>query len=94
MGRFASRMKVAIDDAEMDLRVAYDLRAKKRVTDYVTAAQELSYFLKIKSQAPEERVIRVAQLTNKGCHTVNSMRKRVPVSGTLLLNEREIAITD
>src|SRR5262249_53100929 len=41
MGRFAARMKVAIDDAEMDLRVAYDLRAKKRRADYATAAQEL-----------------------------------------------------
>ena len=94
MARFASKLKVPVDDAEMDLCVTYDLRAKKRLTDFSTAAQDLAYFLKIQSQAPVEKIIRLAQLTDKGCHTVNSMRKRVPVTGKLLFNDREFAIVD
>ena len=94
MARFASKLKASIEDAEMDLCMTYDLRAKKRLTDFATAAQELAYSLKIKSQAPVEKIIRLAQLTDKGCHTVNSMRKRVPVAGKLLLNDREYVIAD
>jgi uncharacterized OsmC-like protein len=92
MARFASRMDVAMDDAEMDVRMTYDLRARKRLTAFATAAQELSYFLKIKSKTPAEKVIRVAQMTDKGCHTVNSMRKRLPISGRLLFNDRSLLL--
>jgi len=94
MARFASRMDVAMDDAEMDLRMTYDLRAMKRLTAFATAAQELSYLLQIKSKAPAEKIIRVAQMTDKGCHTVNSMRSRLLVTGKLVLNEREFGIVD
>ena len=72
MARFASRMDVTMDDAEVDLRMAYDLRARKRLTAFATAAQ----------------------MTDKGCHTVNSMRKRLPITGRLLFNDREFAIVD
>jgi uncharacterized OsmC-like protein len=94
MARYAAKLKVLIDDAEMDLRMSYDLRVKNRLTDFATAAQGLNYLLKIKSHAPVEKVIHVAQLTDKGCHTVNSMRNRVPVSGKLLLNDQEFWILD
>jgi len=39
-------------------------------------------------------VIKVAQAADKGCHTVNSMRKRMPVSGKLILNAWEYEIRD
>jgi hypothetical protein len=94
MARFASRMDVSMDDAEVDLRMAYDLQAEKRLNAFATAARELSYLLRIKSEAPIEKVIRVAQMTDKGCHTVNSMRKRLPITGKLVLNEREFGIVD
>jgi uncharacterized OsmC-like protein len=94
MARFAKKLDVSVDDAEMDLRMTYDLRVKKRPSDFSTAAQDLAYLLKLKSSAPAEKVLRVASLTDKGCHTVNSMRKRVPVTGKLLLNDKEFAITD
>jgi uncharacterized OsmC-like protein len=94
MARFAVKLKVPIEDAEMDLRMTYDLRVKKRVSDFSTAAQDLAYVLKLRSQAPVEKILRLANLTDKGCHTVNSMRKRVPVSGKLLLNNEEFAIVD
>ncbi len=58
------------------------------------AARGLSYFFNIKTAPPVERVIQVAQLADKGCHTVNSMRKRMPVSGKIILNEREYEIRD
>jgi hypothetical protein len=35
-------------------------------------------------------VIKVAQAADKGCHTVNSMRKRMPVSGKLILTDQRL----
>ncbi|MGH7826393.1 MAG: OsmC-related (seleno)protein [Candidatus Binatia bacterium] len=90
--RFAARSAVRIDDAEMDLRMTYDLSGK--LADFSRMAQGLSYIFKIKSSAAVEQVIRVVQLTDKGCHTVNSMRKRVAVSGKLLLNDRQFWVGD
>jgi hypothetical protein len=94
LARFAAKSEVPIDDAEMDVRMTYDLRTKARRADFATAAEGLNYILTIRSNAPVEKVIRVVQLTDKGCHTVNSMRNRVPVSGKLVLNDRELAIAD
>jgi uncharacterized OsmC-like protein len=94
MGRFAARLDVPLKRSEMDLRMTYDLRAKLRLNDFSTAAQALTYRFNIESPAPLERVIRVAQLTDKGCHTVNSMRNRVPVTGKWVHNDREFDLSD
>jgi uncharacterized OsmC-like protein len=94
LARFAAKLSVLIDDAELDLRMTYDLQAKTRLADFATAAQSLNYVLAITSSASPEQVLRLAQLTDKGCHTVNSMRNRVPVVGKLLLNDREFSIVD
>lgn len=94
LARFAAKLEVPIEDAEMEVRMTYNLRAKNRLANFATAAQGLNYFFKIESQAPIDTVIRVAQLTDKGCHTVNSMRARLPVVGKLLLNGREFSIVD
>jgi uncharacterized OsmC-like protein len=94
MARFAARLKVPLGDAQMDLRMTYDLRTKLRLNDFATAAQALTYRFSIESPAPLERVIRLAQLTDKGCHTVNSMRNRVPVTGKWVHNNREFDIND
>jgi len=94
MARFAARLEVPLEDAEMELRMTYDLRAEKRCADFATAAQELAYLLKIKSSAPIEQIIRLAQQTDRGCHTVNSMRNRVAVNGKLRFNDRELEIVD
>src|SRR3989337_1504225 len=59
MARFASRLEVALEDAEMELRMTYDLRTQKRGADFATAAQDLAYLLKIKSRAPIEQIIRL-----------------------------------
>lgn len=92
--RFASRMGVPIEELEMDLRMTYDLTGRFPLRHISAATQGLSYILKIKSPAPAERVMRVAQLTDKGCHTVNSMRKRAPVVGKMVLNDRKYEIRD
>jgi uncharacterized OsmC-like protein len=92
--RFASKARIPIDDLEMDLRMTYDLSGKFPIKNFTDAAQGLSYQFKIKCAASVDKVIRVGQLADKGCHTVNSMRKRIPVSGKIILNDREYEIRD
>jgi uncharacterized OsmC-like protein len=92
--RLAVKAEVALDDLEMDLRMTYDLTGKFPVKNFSDAAQGISYIFKIKSQSPLENVIKVAQAADKGCHTANSMRKRMPVAGKILLNDREYEIRD
>lgn len=93
--RLASKSDVRIEDAEMDLRMTYDLSGNLRSTDFSSMAQGLSYVFRMKSSAPVEKVIRVAQLADKGCHTVNSMRNKcLPVSGKLALNCGEYDLND
>ena len=92
--RLAARAEVAIDDLEMDLRMTYDLSGRFPIKNFSDAAQGISYVFKVKSQSPLENVIKVAQAADKGCHTVNSMRKRMPVAGKIIFNERQYAIVD
>lgn len=92
--RLAAKAEVALDDLEMDLRMTYDLNGRFPLNDFFQAAQGLSYLFNVKSAAPAEKVIKVAQFADKGCHTVNSMRKRMPVAGKIILNDREYVIGD
>ncbi|MGE5303916.1 MAG: OsmC-related (seleno)protein [Alphaproteobacteria bacterium] len=94
MSRFAARLEVPLGNAQMNLCITYDLRTKSRLNDMATAAQALNYRFDIESTAPLERVIRLAQLTDKGCHTVNSMRNRLPVTSQWVYNGREFDIND
>ena len=91
--RFAAKAHVPIDDLEMDLRMTYDLSGKFPLKDLSDAAQGIGYVFKIESSAPLDKVIKVAQAADKGCHTVNSMRKRMPVAGKIILNQRVYEIT-
>jgi uncharacterized OsmC-like protein len=84
----------AFDDLEMDLRITYDLSGKFPIKDFSDAAQGIGYVFKIASSAPLDKVIKVAQAADKGCHTVNSMRKRMAVAGKIILNDREYVIVD
>ena len=92
--RLAGKAKVSIDDLEMELLMTYDLTGTFPMQNFSEAAQGLSYLFKFKSAAPVDDVIKLGQLADKGCHTVNSMRKRIPVSGKIILNEREYEIRD
>src|SRR6185503_10332790 len=79
--RLALKADVMLDDLEMDLRMTYDLSGRFSLKQISDAAQGLSYSFKIRTVAPTDQVIKVAQVADKGCHTVNSMRKRMTVSG-------------
>ncbi len=92
--RLAAKARVMIDDLEMDLRMTYDLRGKFPVDNMADAAQGISYTFKVKTDSTLESVIKVMQAADKGCHTVNSMRKRMAVSGKFVLNDREYQIGD
>ena len=84
--RYASELDVQIDDAEMDIRMSYDTRGKLRLADVSPACQGVTYTLNIKSPAPSEKVREMVDLIEKGCHTVNTIRNPVPVSGKLVHN--------
>jgi uncharacterized OsmC-like protein len=90
--RLAIRANVPIQDLEMDLRITYDLTGKFPTADFSSAAQGLSYLFRIQSTASIEKISQVAQLTDRSCHTVNSMRKRMPVAGKLSVDGREYDI--
>jgi uncharacterized OsmC-like protein len=92
--RLAAKAGVALDDLEMDLRMTYDLSGRFPIKDFSDAAQGIGYLFKISSESPLEKVILVAQAADKGCHTVNSMRQRMPVTGRFVLNDREYDIRD
>lgn len=92
--RLATKSEVALDDLEMDLRMTYDLSGKFPIKDFSDAAQGIRYVFKVECPSPLDQVIKVAQAADKGCHTVNSMRKRMPVSGKLILNDWEHEIRD
>jgi hypothetical protein len=78
----------------MDLRMTYDLSGKFPIKDFSDAAQGISYVFKIASQAAVDKIVKVAQAADRGCHTVNSMRKRMPVAGKIILNDKEYALVD
>ena len=94
MAWFAAKLKVPVDDAELDLCMAYDLSVRQRIGDFASATKSLTYQIRIKSTESHEKIMHLAQLAGRGCHTVTSLRKRVPVSGKLLLNNREFEISD
>jgi organic hydroperoxide reductase OsmC/OhrA len=90
--RYASQLDIQIDDAEMDIRMTYDTRGKLQMEDASPACRDLTYVFKIKSSAPSEKVQELVQMIEKGCHTINSLRTPVPVSGKLLHNGQEFAV--
>ena len=75
----------------MDIRMTYDTRGKLLLADISPACRELTYVFKITSPAPSEKVQKMLQLIEQGCHTINSLKNPVPVAGKLIHNGREIA---
>ena len=90
--RYASELDVQIDDAEMEVRMRYDTRGKLGLADVSPACQEMTYVLNISSPAPPAKVRQVVELIEKGCHTINTLRKPVPVSGKLVHNGCEVEV--
>ena len=92
--RLAAKAEVRLDDLEMDLRMTYDLTGKFPLSNFSDAAQGITYSFKVQAQAPLEKILKVAQAADKGCHTVNTMRKRMPVTGRIVLNDRDYGVED
>ena len=90
--RYASELDVQIDDAEMDIRMSYDTRGKLGLDDVSPACRGVTYVLSLKSPASSEKVRRLVEMIEKGCHTVNSIRTPVPVSGRLVHNGQEFEV--
>ncbi len=92
LARYASELDVQIDDAEMDIRMNYDTRGKLRLADVSPACQDLSYVFKIRSPAPSEKVRELVNLIEKGCHTMNTIKNPIPVTGKLVHNGQEFEV--
>lgn len=92
--RYASQLDVPIEDAELDIRMSYDTRGKLQLADVSPAAQSVTYSFKIASPAPSDKVRELAGLIEKGCHTVNTIRNPVPVSGKVVHNDTEFSVGD
>ncbi len=56
------------------------------LADVSPACQGVSYVLKIKSPAPPEKVRQMVEMIEGGCHTINTIKNPVPVSGKLIHN--------
>ena len=76
----------------MDIRTSYDTRGKLRLADVSPACQWVSYVLNIKSPAPPEKVRQVVEMIEQGCHTINTIKNPVPVSGKLVHNGKELEV--
>ncbi len=92
--RYASELDVQIDDAEMDIRMSYDTRGKLGLADVSPACQGVTYVFNIKSPAPSEKVRQMVDMIEKGCHTVNTIRNPIPLSGKLVHNGQEFGVKD
>lgn len=89
--RYASQLDIAVEDAEMDIRMSYDTRGKLLLADVSPACRELTYVFKIQSPATVDKVQQLLAMIEKGCHTINSLKTPVPVSGRLVHNGQELA---
>ncbi len=90
--RYASELDVQIDDAEMDIRMSYDTRGKLRIADVSSACQGVNYVFNITSPSPPEKVKEMVNLIEKGCHTMNTIKNLIPVTGKLVHNGQEFEV--
>jgi hypothetical protein len=89
--RYASQLDIEIEEAEMDIRMTYDSRGKLLLADVSPGCRDLTYVFKIQSPAPSAKIQELLAMIEKGCHTINSLKTPVPVSGRLVHNGQEIA---
>jgi organic hydroperoxide reductase OsmC/OhrA len=90
--RYASELDIQIDDAGMDIRMSYDTRGKLGMANTSPACQEVTYRLDIKSPAPTEKVRQLVQMIEKGCHTINTLKNPIPVTGRFVHNGQEFEV--
>ncbi len=91
--RYAAELDIPIEDADMDIRMSYDTRGKLLLEDVSPGAQALHYSFSIQSPASPEQVRHLIELIESGCHTINTIKQPVPVSGVIVHNGTEIMST-
>ena len=91
--RYAAELDIAIENADMDIRMSYDTRGRLLLEDVSPGAQGLQYTLSIESPASPEQIRHLVELIEKGCHTINTIKEPVPVSGAIVHNGTEIMKT-
>ena len=91
--RYAAELDIPIEDADMDIRMTYDTRGKLLLEDVSPGAQALSYTFNIQSPASAEQVRQLIELIESGCHTINTIKQPVPVSGVIVHNGAELMTT-
>ena len=91
--RYAAELDIPITDADMDIRMSYDTRGKLLLEEVSPAAQAVQYTLSIQSPASPEQVRHLVELIEEGCHTINTIKEPVPVSGAVVHNGTEIMKT-
>ena len=90
--RYASELDVQIGDANMDIRITYDTRGKLLLEDVSPAAEGVEYVLEIDSPSPSDKVREMVLLIEKGCHTINTLRKPIAVTAILKHNGQDVAL--
>jgi hypothetical protein len=88
--RYASEFAVQIERAELDIRIEYSGLGKMMVNEDSPAAQRVTYKWEIESPSPRERISEMLAWIEKGCHTINSLRQPIPVTGSLQLNGADL----
>ena len=90
--RYASELDIPVEEAEMDIRMSYDTRGKLGLAEVSPACQEVTYLWTIKSPASPEKVRQMVEMIEKGCHTMNTIKNPVPVSGKVVHNGQEFEV--
>ena len=64
--RYASHLDIVIEEAEMDIRMAYDTMGKLLLEDVSPAAESVTYVFDIKSPAAPEQISGLICLIERG----------------------------
>jgi hypothetical protein len=92
--RYASHLDIVIEEAEMDIRMAYDTMGKLLLEDVSPAAESVTYVFDIKSPAAPEQISELIYLIERGCHTMNTIKAPTPVSAKVVHNGVELPVRD
>lgn len=92
--RYASHLDIVIEEAEMDIRMAYDTMGKLLLEDVSPAAESVTYVFDIKSPAAPEQISELIYLIERGCHTMNTIKAPTPVSAKVLHNGVEVPVRE
>ena len=80
MVQFAPLYEVEISDMDLDLRVEFDDSSKYDLPGPGVEFQRVVYRLKVKSPSKSEKIQKLIDHAERGCHAAQSLRNPVPVT--------------